>query len=111
MSGLADVATSVAAQQEALAQTLHVTPNAISNLYGAYHKKQNAVAAAVQLANVTTPAQLICGAIGGAGNLGPVSTMDLCRDTLGPLLGALMGDPDKGTGLLGYLLSLVGDVF
>ena len=103
VSGLGDVTKIIAKDQDDLAQILHAGPTAIKGLYEAYYKKDNAIDAAFALANLSNPAQLICGAIGAVSLTNPTATLTMCKTTLGPLLDLLAGDPNKGDGLLAYL--------
>jgi phospholipid/cholesterol/gamma-HCH transport system substrate-binding protein len=107
-SGLAAVTKIVAAQQENLAQTLHVAPNAISNLIAAVHRRQNAVGVDLQGANIHSPGQLLCGAIGGASAKPAPQAGELCQQLLGGLLDQLAsnGQTTKYIQLLEQLLGI-----
>ncbi|HSV37233.1 MAG TPA: MCE family protein [Nocardioidaceae bacterium] len=87
--GLTDVASVVAKHQESLAQTLHVAPNALGNLVESYHQRQNAVAVDLHAANVNSPGQLACGALGGAAGVSGPAAEKLCQGVLGDLLDKL----------------------
>ena len=88
-AGLAAVTKIVASQQENLAQTLQVAPNAISNLIAAVHGRQNAVGVDVQGANIHSPGQLLCGAIGAAAAKSAAQAGEFCQQLLGGLLDQL----------------------
>lgn len=106
--GLADVTSIVASQQENLAQTLHVAPNAIANLIAAVHQRQNAVGVDLQGANIHSPGQLLCGAIGGAAAKSVSQAGELCQQLLGGLLDQLAssGQTTKSIQLLEQLLGI-----
>jgi phospholipid/cholesterol/gamma-HCH transport system substrate-binding protein len=93
MRRLTRVARVVAGQQDELAQALHVAPNALANLIESYHSGQNAVAVDVHAANIHSPGQLVCGAIGGAAGASGADAADLCGDVVGNLLDRLAGSP------------------
>jgi len=93
MKDLTRVAQVVAGQQDHLAQTLHVAPNALANLIESYHSGQNAVAVDLHGANIHSPGQLVCGAIGGAAGASGAQAAELCGDVLGNLLNRLGGSP------------------
>lgn len=88
-AGLAAVTKIVASQQENLAQTLQVAPNALSNLIAAVHGRQNAVGVDVQGANIHSPGQLLCGAIGAAAAKSASQAGEFCQQLLGGLLDQL----------------------
>lgn len=87
--GLTDVTSVVARHQESLAQALHVAPNALGNLVESYHQRQNAVAVDLHAANVNSPGQLVCGALGGAAGVSGPATEKLCQGMVGDLLDKL----------------------
>jgi phospholipid/cholesterol/gamma-HCH transport system substrate-binding protein len=93
MKDLTRVARVVAGQQDHLAQALHVAPNALANLIESYHSGQNAVAVDLHGANIHSPGQLVCGAIGGAAGASGSKAADLCGDLIGNLLDGLGGSP------------------
>jgi phospholipid/cholesterol/gamma-HCH transport system substrate-binding protein len=107
MRGLTDVVSVVAEQQGDLAQILHVAPNALENLSESYHQRQNAVGVDLHGANIHTPGQLICGAIGGAAGTNAQGTDELCNRLLGNLLDQVAGSPQSQQ-LLTALLVLMG---
>lgn len=107
LTGLTDVAGVVAKQQEALAQTLQVAPNAISNLIESVHERQNAVGVDLQGANIHSPGQLLCGAVGGASETTGAKAGQLCQNLVGGLLDQLAGN-QKTTAYLEYLEKLLG---
>lgn len=88
-SGLAALTKIVASQQENLAQTLQVAPNALANLVASVHRRQNAVGVDLQGANIHSPGQLLCGAIGGAAEKTAAQAGELCQQLLGGLLDQL----------------------
>jgi len=107
LTGLTDVAGVVAKQQEALAQTLQVAPNALSNLIESVHERQNAVGVDLQGANIHSPGQLLCGAVGGASETTGATAGQLCQKLVGGLLDQLAGN-QKTTAYLDYLEKLLG---
>jgi len=107
ITGLASVTAVVARQQAALAQTLHVAPNAIANLIEAVHQRQNAVGVDLNGANIHSPGQLVCGAIGGASETSGAEAGRLCQNVIGGLLDQLAGN-DKTTAYLVFLEKLLG---
>lgn len=107
IAGLTDVAGVVSRQQEALAQTLQVAPNAIANLIESVHERQNAVGVDVEGANIHSPGQLLCGAVGGASETSGVKAGQLCQNLVGGLLDQLAGN-QKTTAYLAFLEKLLG---
>ncbi len=107
MRGLTDVVDVVARQQGDLAQILHVAPNALENLTESYHERQNAVGVDLHGANIHSPGQLICGAMGGAAGTDAQGTQRLCDRLIGDLLDQVAGSPQSQE-LLGALLVLLG---
>ncbi|MFL6024098.1 MAG: MCE family protein [Marmoricola sp.] len=107
ITGLTDVTSVVAKQQEALAQTLQAAPNALSNLIEAVHQRQNAVGVDLHAANIHSPGQLICGAIGGASESSVPAAGKLCQSLLGNLLDQAAGNP-KTTSFIELLEKLLG---
>lgn len=107
IAGLGDVTAVVAKQQESLAQTLHAAPNALANLIEAVHQRQNAVGVDLQAANIRSPGQLICGAIGGAAEATGAEAGKLCQSVLGGLLDQLAGNDDT-TAAIELLENLLG---
>lgn len=107
IAGLGDVTAVVAKQQESLAQTLKVAPNAIANLIESVHQRQNAVGVDLQAANIHSPGQLICGAIGGAAEASAAAAGKLCQSVLGDLLDQLAGNEDS-TAAIELLENLLG---
>lgn len=93
MNGLAEISRVVARQQDSLAQALHVAPNALANLIESYHQKQNAVGIDLHAANLHSPGQLVCGAIGGASGKSGAEASDLCQDVVGTALDQLANSP------------------
>jgi phospholipid/cholesterol/gamma-HCH transport system substrate-binding protein len=106
LTGLADVTSVVARQQDDLAQILHVAPNALANLIKAYHQRQNAVAVDLHAANTTAPGALICGAVGGATGSSAEQTGKRCDDLVGDLLDQAANSPQTQQ-LLQALLTLL----
>jgi len=107
MRGLTDVLGVVARQQGDLAQILHVAPNALENLTESYHQRQNAVGVDLHGANLHTPGQLICGAVGGAAGTDEAGTERLCNRLVGGLLDQVANSP-QSQNLLTALLVLLG---
>ena len=91
LRGLTEVSRVVARQQDYLAQTLHVAPTALADLIESYHQRQNAVGVDLHGANVHSPGQLVCGAIGGAQGASAARANDLCQKAVGDLLDQLAG--------------------
>jgi len=108
LSHLADVTKIVAGQQENLAQILKVAPNALSDLVAAVHGRQNAVGVDVQGANLHSPGQLLCGAIGGVEDQSGAGSGALCERLLGNLLDQLASNSSttQSVQLLEQLLGL-----
>ncbi len=107
MRGLTDVLGVVVRQQGDLAQILHVAPNALENLTESYHQRQNAVGVDLHGANIHTPGQLICGAVGGAAGTDEAGTERLCNRLVGGLLDQVANSP-QSQNLLTALLVLLG---
>lgn len=107
MRGLTDVLGVVARQQGDLAQILHVAPNALANMDESYHQRQNAVGVNLQGANLHSPGQLLCGALGGAAGTDEAGTERLCNRLIGNLLNQVADDPQSQQ-LLSALLVLLG---
>jgi phospholipid/cholesterol/gamma-HCH transport system substrate-binding protein len=105
--GLGDVSSVVARQQEALAQTLHVAPNALANLIESYHQRQNAVGVDIHGANINSPGQLLCGALAGAAGAQGQAADALCGDIVGDLLDQLTGGP-AGQSILEMIRNFLG---
>ena len=95
LTRLSDVAQVVARRQADLAQILHVAPNALQNLNESYHERQNAVAVDLHAANIHSPGQLICGAIGGAAGTSAQQTSALCSRLIGNLLDQVANTPQS----------------
>jgi len=95
LAELAKVASIVAKRQADLAQTLHVAPHALENLNRSYKEKGNAVAVDFHGANMHSPGQLLCGAIGGAAGTSGQETADLCSDLIGDLLDEAANTPQS----------------
>jgi phospholipid/cholesterol/gamma-HCH transport system substrate-binding protein len=93
LKGLSEVSRVVARQQDDLAQALHVAPNALANLIESYHQRQNAVGVDLHGANIHSPGQLVCGAVGGAAGTSGAATDRLCQQTVGDLLDRLANAP------------------
>lgn len=108
LSHLGDVTKIVAGQQESLAQALKVAPNALSNLVAAVHRRQNAVGVDVQGANIHSPGQLLCGAVGGVEDQSGAGAGALCEQLLGNLLDQLASNSSttQSVQLLEQLLGL-----
>jgi phospholipid/cholesterol/gamma-HCH transport system substrate-binding protein len=105
--GLADVLAVVAGQREAIEQILHVGPNALRNLFGSFHQKENSIAAGLLSANTNNLRQLVCGAIGST-DLGGAEAAKTCAAALGPLLDALSGNVPLSSKLLADLEAVLG---
>ena len=107
MKGLTEVAEVVARQQDSLAQALHVAPNALDNLINSYHERQNAVGVDLHAANIHSPGQLLCGAVGGAAGASADQAAGLCQNLVGNLLDGLAGSPGA-TETIDFLKKLLG---
>jgi len=107
ITGLTDVTSVVAKQQEDLAQTLQAAPNALRNLIESVHQRQNAVGVDLQGANIHSPGQLICGAIGGASEKPAPAAGQFCQSVLGNLLDRAAGSPQT-TSFIELLEKLLG---
>lgn len=105
---LSDLMQVVNKQQGDLAQILHTAPNALENLTESYHERQNAVGVNLNAANINSPGQLICGAIGGAAGADEAGAEKLCNDLLGDLLGKAVSDPESQRLLDALLLLIAG---
>jgi phospholipid/cholesterol/gamma-HCH transport system substrate-binding protein len=105
--GLTDVTQVVANEQESLAQTLQVAPNALANLIEAVHQRQNAVGVDLHAANIHSPGQLVCGAIGGASETSGAQLGQLCQSVLGSVLDQAAGNPTT-TSFIGLLEKILG---
>jgi phospholipid/cholesterol/gamma-HCH transport system substrate-binding protein len=105
---LSKVTGIVAKRQDELAQTLHVAPHALENLNRSYKERQNAVAVDLHGANIHSPGQLICGAIGGATGGNAESTSKLCSGLIGDLLDQTTTNPESKELLDALLLLLSG---
>jgi phospholipid/cholesterol/gamma-HCH transport system substrate-binding protein len=107
MKGLTEVAQVVARQQDSLAQALHVAPNALANLINSYHERQNAVGVDLHAANIHSPGQLVCGAVGGAAGVSGAQAAGLCQNLVGNLLDGLAGSPGA-TATIDFLKKMLG---
>lgn len=105
---LSDLVQVVNKQQGDLAQILHVAPNALANLTESYHQGQNAVGVNLTGANIHSPGQLICGAIGGAAGADEAGAEKLCNRLLGDLLGKVVDNPQSQKLLDALLLLIAG---
>jgi phospholipid/cholesterol/gamma-HCH transport system substrate-binding protein len=108
LTRLTDVIGLVNRHQADLAQILHAAPNALENLTESYHQRQNAVGVDLHAANIHSPGQLICGAIGGAAGTSGAATDKLCSKVLGNLLDNLANTPQAQRVLTSLLLLLAG---
>lgn len=106
-TGLADVLAIVASQRNAIEQTLHTGPNALANLFAAYHKKENSIAAGLQSANTHNLQQLVCGAVGAVGPRASGVTQ-ACATFLGPLLNGLSQELPLSSAILAQLEAVLG---
>lgn len=105
---LSDLVQVVNKQQGDLAQILHAAPNALENLTESYHEGQNAVGVNLNSANIFSPGQLICGAIGGAVGADEAGAEKLCNQLLGDLLGKVVDQPQSQELLNALLLLIAG---
>lgn len=105
---LSDLVQVVNKQQGDLAQILHVAPNALENLTESYHERQNAVGVNLNAANIHSPGQLICGAVGGVVGADEAGAEKLCNDLLGDLLGKVVDNPQSQKLLDALLLLIAG---
>lgn len=105
---LSDLMQVVNKQQGDLAQILHTAPNALENLTESYHRGQNAVGVNLNAANINSPGQLICGAVGGAVGADEAGAEELCNNLLGDLLGKVVDDPQSQRLLDALLLLIAG---
>lgn len=87
------LAAALADRSNELAGVLHVAPHSLIGLYNTV--EDQAITGRASLANLDNVAQLVCGAILGAGG-----TSEQCRDSLQPLLDLLGLAQEGGTGLL-----------
>ncbi|GAB4008937.1 MCE family protein [Nocardioides ultimimeridianus] len=108
LTRLTSVMRLVTTHQADLAQILHVAPNALRNLIESYHQRQNAVAVDLHGANIHSPGQLICGAIGTAAGTGSEGTEKLCSKLMGNLLDGLANTPGAQNTLDALLVLLGG---
>ncbi|RHW22830.1 MCE family protein [Nocardioides immobilis] len=108
MRGLTDILGVVARQQGDLAQILHVAPNAMANMAEAYHQRQNAIGVNAVGANIHSPGQLLCGALGGAAATDEAGTERLCNRLIGNLLNQVANDPQSQQLLSALLVLLAG---
>lgn len=104
---LSDVASTLSARRDDVAQLLHVLPTAASNLTNLYQPAQNAIVSALAVSNFANPAQFVCSAIASAQRTSPERAAKLCAQYLGPLLGLLTmayppvsSNPLRGVGAL-----------
>lgn len=105
---LSDLVQVVNRQQGDLAQILHSAPNALENLTESYHEGQNAVGVNLSAANIHSPGQLICHAIGGAAGADEAGAEKLCNQLLGDLLGKVVDNPQSQQLLDALLLLIAG---
>lgn len=108
LTELAKVAKIVSKRQADLAQTLHVAPYALDNLNHSTKDRQNAVAVDLHGANIHSPGQLICGAIGGAAGTSGEATAELCSNLIGDLLDQVVNTPQSQELLNALLVLLSG---
>ncbi|MGU3293923.1 MCE family protein [Williamsia sp. M5A3_1d] len=107
LRSLDDVAGELAEHRDDLAQVLHVTPTALSNLNNIYQPAHNSITSALALSNFANPAQFVCSSIAAAQHSTAERGADLCVQYLGPLLSLLTLDyppvatnPTRGVGAL-----------
>ncbi|GAB2972042.1 MCE family protein [Nocardioides montaniterrae] len=108
LTRLTDIMQLVNRHQGDLAQILHAAPNALANLTESYHQRQNAVGVDLHAANIHSPGQLICGAIGGAAGTSGAATEKLCSNLIGNLLDGLGNTPQAQQTLTSLLLLMGG---
>lgn len=103
----AELAETLAAQRDGIAQVLHVAPTALSNLQGIYQPAHNTVVSALALTNFANPVQFICSALAAAEDVDAHTGSELCVQQLGPILHLLAVDyppiminPTRGVGAL-----------
>lgn len=108
LTRLTSVMSLVNRHQADLAQVLHVAPNALANLIESYHQRQNAVAVDLHGANIHSPGQLLCGAVGGAAGTNGEQTEKLCSKLVGNLLDGLANTPGAQNTLEALLVLLGG---
>ncbi|MGV9744870.1 MCE family protein [Rhodococcus zopfii] len=102
-----ELAETLAAQRDGVAQVLHVAPTALSNLQGIYQPAHNTVVSALSLTNFANPVQFICSALAAAEDVDAHTGSELCVQQLGPILHLLAVDyppiminPTRGVGAL-----------
>jgi phospholipid/cholesterol/gamma-HCH transport system substrate-binding protein len=86
---LGDLTGVLAQQRPALEQILQIAPGTLSNLYNIYDPVGNSLTGAVGVANLQSPAELVCSGIGSAASMSPAQAAKTCVTTIGPLLNLL----------------------
>lgn len=83
---LADVVRTVSGLRPALEYGLHTAPNLLTNFYNTYDDRVGSFSIGVNVANLQSPGQFVCGLIGAVADVGPIEAADQCKQKLGPLL-------------------------
>lgn len=99
-----DVLSTVLEAKVPLAQALHVAPNAVDNLAGAYDPQTGSIATGLHVPNIHSPGQLICSGLAGISVLAAFEVGPACKKWLGDLLDSVAGS-DEVIDLLGLLLT------
>jgi len=83
---LSDVVRTVSGLRPELEYGLHTAPNVLTNFYNTYDDRVGSFSIGVNMANLQSPGELVCGFVGAATDAGPVKAADRCKKELGPLL-------------------------
>lgn len=83
---LAEVTQNVVERQRDLEQILHVAPTAVANTLNMFDPRDGGATGIFTFANMSNPAQFICGMIGAIENVTAPETAKLCSQYLGPAL-------------------------
>lgn len=83
---LANVTQNLVDHRTDLENVLHVAPNAFANGYNIYSPDTGSAIGQFVLANMSSPIQFICGAIGSIENTTAPETAKLCAQYLGPAM-------------------------
>jgi phospholipid/cholesterol/gamma-HCH transport system substrate-binding protein len=89
VDGLVSVTTSIAANRQALAETLENAPTALSNLQNAYHPQTGTLDTRNNAKGLDDPLLLLCSILTGPTDTGNTKLCDQLRSSLLPLLRSL----------------------
>lgn len=83
---LSEVMRIVSGQRAGLEHALHAAPNTLFNFYNTYDPRGGAFSIGVNVANMQSPGEFVCGMVGAAADVGAVKAAEKCKKEFGPLL-------------------------